>query len=157
MIVVFGALAVLMFVRYFRVRGQIIIQDKTWNGIRIGFGFIEILALASIFMQGNTLWDYIRIVCMILASTAYMIARDGLGEDGLVHNGHVIPWNKVRAWDKNEKSSVIELFFTLEPTNEKKPDKYSTIEIDFDIKNKEQVDRFMNLNLKRKFTRMKRK
>lgn len=157
MIVGFGALAITMFVKFFRVRGKIIIQDKTWNGIRMGFGVIEVLAVLSIFMQGNTTIDYFRIVMMVLACTAYMIARDGLGEEGLIHNGHLIPWNKVRAWDKSETGKSIELFFTLEPEDPKKPDKYSTIEIDFDKANKEQIDRFLNLNLKRKYTRMKRK
>ena len=157
MIVGFGGISIWMFIKFFRTRGQIIIQDKTWNGIRIGFGVIEILAIASVFVEGNTMIDYVRIIMMVLACTAYMIARDGVGEEGLVHNGRVIPWNEARAWDKTEKSKTIEMFFTLEPTNPKKPDKYSTIEIDFDPENKTRLYKFMDLNLRRKFTRMKHK
>ena len=157
MIVAFSFLGGWMFIRYFRIRDKLIVQDKTWNFIRITFAMIEILAVASLLAGGNNVLDYIRIAVMVLACTAYMIVRDGLGEEGLVHNGKITPWNQVRAWDKHETSKKIELFFTLESTNPKKPDQYKTIEIDFDPKNKKQVDNFMDINLRRKYTRMKKK
>lgn len=153
----FGILGGIMFYRYFKVRDCLIVQDKAWNFMRIGFAVIEMLVVVSILAGGNTTLDYVRIAVMVLACTAYMIVRDGLAEEGLVHNGKVIPWNQVRAWDRVEKPRVIELFFTLESTKKNKPDQYSTIEIDFDMRNKAQVDRFMNLNLRRKYTRMKKK
>lgn len=157
MIVAFTFLGGWMFVRYFHVRDKLIVQDKTWNFMRISFGMIEVLAVASLLAGGNSILDYIRIAVMVLACTAYMIVRDGLGEEGLVHNGKITPWNQVRAWDKHETPKKIELFFTLESTNPKKPDQYKTIEIDFDPKNKKQVDHFMDINLRRKYTRMKKK
>ena len=122
MIVAFTFLGGWMFVRYFHTRDKLIVQDKTWNFMRISFGMIEVLAVASLLAGGNSILDYIRIAVMVLACTAYMIVRDGLGEEGLVHNGKVTPWNQVRAWDKHETPKKIELFFTLESTNPKKPD-----------------------------------
>lgn len=157
LIVGFGVLGGIMFYRFAKVRDKLIVQDKAWNFMRIGFAVIEMLVVVSIFAGGNSTLDYVRIAVMVLACTAYMIVRDGLAEEGLVHNGKIIPWNQVRAWDKVEKSKAIELFFTLESTKKNKPDQYSTIEIDFDPGNKAQLDRFMDLNLRRKYTRMKKK
>lgn len=153
----FGIMAVIMFRRYFNIRGKITIQDKTWNGMRIGFGAIEVLAALSLFTGDNATLDYIRIGAMVLACTSYMIARDGIGEEGVAHGGHLIPWSEVRAWDKFEKDKVLEMYFTIESQNPKKPDKYKTIEIDFENSKKELVFEFMNINARRKYTRMKRR
>ena len=80
-----------------------------------------------------------------------------MGENGLVHNGKLIPWQLVRAWDYEDTKKRYEVYYTIESTNPKKPDKYSTIEIDYDPANKEQVKKFLQVNLARKYTRMKRK
>ena len=66
-IVGFGGLGIAMLVRYSRIRKQVIVQDKMWNGIRIGFGMIEILALVSLFSTNNTILDYLRVFAMVLA------------------------------------------------------------------------------------------
>ncbi|MDD6229352.1 DUF5673 domain-containing protein [Stecheria sp. CLA-KB-P133] len=156
-IVGFGGLGIAMLVRYSRIRKQVIVQDKMWNGIRIGFGMIEILALVSLFSTNNTILDYLRVFAMVLACSGYMVVRDGMGENGLVHNGKLIPWQLVRAWDYEDTKKRYEVYYTIESTNPKKPDKYSTIEIDYDPANKEQVKKFLQVNLARKYTRMKRK
>ncbi len=160
MIIGFGALGVFVISRYVKVRNKVIVQDKMWSFSRTTLGMIEILALITLLTgdrSQNDILDYIRVVTMIVACTAYMFARDGLAEEGIVHNSKMIPWNIIRAWDKHETSKQIELYFTIDSQNPKKPDTYKTIEMDFDVANKEAVDRFLRLNVARKKTRMKRK
>ena len=54
MIVAFTFLGGWMFVRYFHTRDKLIVQDKTWNFMRISFGMIEVLAVASLLAGGNS-------------------------------------------------------------------------------------------------------
>ena len=124
MIVAFTFLGGWMFVRYFHTRDKLIVQDKTWNFMRISFGMIEVLAVASLLAGGNSILDYIRIAVMVLACTAYMIVRDGLGEEGLVHNGKVTPWKpqfRGRLSESNRRteqnSALISALTTLTENN----------------------------------------
>ncbi len=157
---VFGVIGVVLFARYFKVRNILIVQDKMWNFIRIMFGTVEIFILIDLITTSSSsrsTLDWIRIVVMIITCTAFMFARDGLAQEGLVHQAKLVPWNIVRAWDMRETSKQVEVYFTIESQNAKKPDEYKTIELDFDKGNKEQVEKFLNINLGRKKTRMKRK
>jgi hypothetical protein len=155
--IVFAVLAVMMFVRYSRIRGKVLVADQQWSAIRIAFVAIAILTFATMFSSQNSVLDYCRIGATVFAVTAYMVCRDGVGEEGIVSAGKLFPWNEVRAWDYEERKNVVAMFFQVDSQNAKKPDEYSTKELDFANKDKEVLMKFMKMNQNRKYTRMKRK
>ena len=157
--VIFAVLSVIMLFRWNKWRGKVIIQDQQWSTVRILFLAIGVMSFISFLTtnQNTTYWDYIRIVMTIIAVTAYMTVRDGVGEEGLLSAGKFYPWNIVRSYDYEERKKVIAVYFTVESQNEKKPDEYVTKELDFSVEDKETLMKFLKLNLGRKYTRMKKK
>ena len=155
--VIFAVLSVIMLFRWNKWRGKVIIQDQQWSTVRILFLAIGVMSFISFLTtnQNTTYWDYIRIVMTIIAVTAYMTVRDGVGEEGLLSAGKFYPWNIVRSYDYEERKKVIAVYFTVESQNEKKPDEYVTKELDFSVEDKETLMKFLKLNLGRKYTRMK--
>ena len=157
--VIFAVLSVIMLFRWNKWRGKVIIQDQQWSTVRILFLAIGVMSFISFLTtnQNTTYWDYIRIVMTIIAVTAYMTVRDGVGEEGLLSAGKFYPWNIVRSYDYEERKKVIAVYFTVESQNEKKPDEYVTKELDFSVEDKDTLMKFLKLNLVRKYTRMKKK
>lgn len=155
--VVFALLAVLMFLRYRKLRGKVLVADQQWSVIRIAFLMIALLTFVTMFNSDNTVYDYFRIGATVCAVTAYMVCRDGVGEEGIVSAGKLFPWNEVRGWDYEERKNIVAMFFQVDSQNKKKPDQYSTKELDFANSDKEVLMKFMKLNQSRKYTRMKRK
>ena len=157
--VIFAVLSVIMLFRWNKWRGKVIIQDQQWSTVRILFLAIGVMSFISFLTtnQNTTYWDYIRIVMTIIAVTAYMTVRDGVGEEGLLSAGKFYPWNIVRSYDYEERKKVIAVYFTVESQNEMKPDEYVTKELDFSVEDKETLMKFLKLNLGRKYTRMKKK
>lgn len=154
----FSVLSVLMLIRYFKNKDKVFIQDQQWSYIRILFLVIGILSILSfVTLKDQTILDYIRLTVMVVAVTAYMIVRDGIGETGIVVGGKFYPWNIVRAYDYKDLDKVTEVYFTVESTDEKKPDQYSTKVLDFSKEDREVLLKFLELNHYRKYTRMKKK
>lgn len=156
---IFAVLAVIMFIRWYRWKGKVMITDQQWSTVRILFLGLGVMSFISLLItnQNTTLFDYIRLTATILAVSAYMTVRDGVGEEGLVSGGKFYPWSEVRAYDTEEKKKVLAVYFTVESQDEKKPDEYVTKELDFANEDKESVYKFLKLNLGRKYTRMKRR
>ena len=159
LIAVFGSLGIIYFVRYFKNHGRIMIQDQQWSYIRIMFLVLGVLAIMTLVTQHDemTFLDYVRVICMIVAVSAYMIVRDGVGETGMVSAGKFYPWSEVRAYDYSEQKNVIEVYFTVESQKKDNPDDYTTKELDFAKTDKDILLRFLEINLGRKYTRMKKK
>ncbi|MBR4164322.1 MAG: hypothetical protein IKR11_12430 [Solobacterium sp.] len=153
----FSVLSVIMLVRWFLNRGKVMIQDQQWSYIRILFLIVGLLSILSFVTSNNSFLDYVRLTVMVIAVSAYMIVRDGVGEDGLVSGGKFYPWEIVRAYDYKELKNVVEVYFTVDSTNEKKPDEYTTKVLDFSNESKDILMRFLEINLGRKYTRMKKK
>ena len=153
----FSVLSVIMLVRWFLNRGKVMIQDQQWSYIRIMFLVVGLLSILSFIASNNSILDYVRLTVMVVAVSAYMIVRDGVGEDGLVSGGKFYPWEIVRAYDYKELKNVVEVYFTVDSTNEKKPDEYTTKVLDFSNESKDILMRFLEINLGRKYTRMKKK
>lgn len=156
---IFAVLAVIMFIRWQKWKGKVMIPDQQWSTVRILFLCLGVMSFISLLItsQNTTLFDYLRLATTILAVSAYMVVRDGVGEDGLVSGGRFYPWKIVRAFDMEEKKKVLAVYFTVESQNEKKPDEYVTKELDFANEDKESVKEFLKLNLHRKYTRMKKR
>lgn len=159
LIALFGTLAVVYFYRYFKNRGRIMIQDQQWSYIRILFLTLGVLSIVTLISQHNsmTFLDYCRVICMIVAVSGYMVVRDGVGETGMVAMGKFYPWHMVRAYDYKDAKNVVEVYFTVESTKKDKPDDYTTKELDFSKADRDILMRFLEINLGRKYTRMKKK
>ncbi len=157
--VVFTVLGVVMIVRWFRIHKYIMIQDQQWGTLRIMILVMGLLTMLTLLMNSadNSVLDYFRMGATMVAVTAFLAVHDGIGEEGMVAGGKFTPWNMVRSYDYKEKKNVIQVFFTVESENEKKPDEYTTKELDFAMTDKEVLMKFLKLNLGRKYTRMKKK
>lgn len=154
---IFAVLAVIMLLRWKSLRGKVLVADQQWSIIRISFLMIALLTFVTMFNQDNTVLDYVRIGATVCAVTAYMVCRDGVGEEGIVSASKLYPWKEVRSWDYEERKNIVAVFFQVESQNKKKPDQYSTKELDFANSDKEILMKFLKMNQSRKYTRMKRK
>ena len=157
--VLFVIVGIVMLLRWTRVHKYIMIKDQQWGYLRIFVLFIGLLSIATLLMNAanNTTSDYFRIGATLVAVTAFLAVHDGVGEDGMVSAGKFYPWNEVRAYDYRENKNHVAVYFMVESRNEKKPDDYTTKELDFSNQDKEVLLKFLKLNLGRKYTRMKRK
>jgi hypothetical protein len=157
--VIFIVLAVMMFIRWGKVKDKIMIRDRQWSIMRMLFVFIGLMTLITLVTnpQQNTILDYVRIVATILAVSAYVLAHDGIGEEGIVVGGKLIPWKHVRGWDMQQDKKVLNYFFEVDSMNEKKPDDYQLKELDFSSDDKEILKTFMDTNVRGKKMRMKKK
>lgn len=155
---VFAVLSVIMMTRWAKFHNKIIIQDQQWSTMRMVLLAFGLLTVFSLFANpSNSIYDYCRIVATIIAVTAYMACRDGVGEEGLVAGSKFFPWSEVKAWDHEDRKKVVAVYFQVNSQNEKKPDAYTTKELDFSLTDKYNLMKFLNLNLSRKYTRMKKK
>ena len=143
--VVFIGLSIPLFFRWKKLNGKVIIADQQWSTMRILFLAVGVLSVLSMFTQGASMsvFDIFRLTGTIIAVSVYMVVRDGVGEDGLVTGGKMIPWSEVRAYDYEKRKNVIAVFFTVESQNEKKPDDYRSKELDFSLQDEEQLKRFL--------------
>lgn len=154
----FTVFGIVMLIRWTRIHKYIMIQDQQWGYLRIMVLILGILSMVSLFSTAtNTVYDYVRIGATLIAVTAFMAVHDGVGEEGMVSGGKFYPWSEVRAYDYRENKNAVAVYFTVESQNEKKPDEYTTKELDFSNQDKEVLLKFLKLNLGRKYTRMKRK
>ena len=159
LVAAFVIISVLMLVRWFKVNKKVMIADQAWSTLRmifLAFGLLSMFLLVSSSVSKSG-WDTARLVASIALVTVYMLLRDGVGEEGIVAGGKLYPWKIVRAYDWEERKKVIAVYFTVESTNKKKPDEYSTKELDFALEDKEVLMKFLKLNAGRKFQRMKKK
>ena len=156
---IFLVIGVYMLIRWLRVHKRIMIKDQQWGYIRIGFLVIGLLSMVNLVMNMSTnrVSDYYRIACTMVAVTAFLAVHDGIGEEGVVSGSKFYPWSVVRAWDLKEEKNFVAVYFMMDSDNPDKPDEYTTKELDFANEDKEYVKKFLNMNVGRKYTRMKRK
>lgn len=156
--IILAVLSVVLILRWYKLKGKVIIRDQQWSTVRIMFLALGLLSFVSLIMnKENTLFDYMRIVATIVAVTVFMMMRDGVGEQGMVSGGKLYPWSEVRSWDYEERKNVVAVYFTLESQKKNKPDDYTSKELDFANYDKANVLKFMRMNQGRKYTRMKKR
>ena len=155
--ILFAGISVVMFTRSIRNSKKIMIHDKQWSSFRMIFVAIGVVSLINLVVGEKTIYDYARIISTFIVVSSLTAARDGIGEDGVVSNGKFYPWKIVRSYDYEVAKSLFTVYFTIESTNAKKPDEYTTKAVDFDLVNQEYVKEFLRMNQGRKKTRMKKK
>lgn len=157
--IAFTVFGIFMMIRWAKIHKYIMIQDQQWGYLRIMVLILGLLSMITLVVntQTNTVWDYLRIGATLIAVTAFLAVHDGVGEEGLVAGGKFFPWSEVRSYDYREQKNHVAAYFTVESQNEKKPDEYTTKELDFSNQDKEVLLKFLKMNLGRKYTRMKKK
>ena len=155
--VIFGGVTIVMFARFFMNNKKILIKGRRFSGIRIAFVAIGMITMLAMFSSQNTTFDYVRSTITLLCVSGLMMARDGIGEEGVVVGGKFYPWKECRAWDAEKKEHSMDMFFTLESQNKNKPDQYKTKTVEFDEHDMDNVLKFMTLNHGRKKQRMKKR
>ncbi len=158
LVAAFLILSVILLIRWSKVNRKVMISDQQWSVMRMVFLGIGLLAIFQI--MSNTAksgWDVARMVSTIVLVTVYLILKDGVGEEGLVSSGKFYPWSEVRSYDWEDRKKIVAVYFTVESQDEKKPDQYRTKELDFSQEDREYLMRFLEINCRRKFTRMKKK
>lgn len=155
---IFILISIPLFIRWRRISGKVLITDQQWSTMRILFLVVGVLSVLSMIMEGANMsfFDIYRLTGTIVAVSVYMVVRDGVGEEGLVSGGKLIPWNEVRAYDYEVRKNVVAVYFTVESQNEKNPDDYRSKELDFAREDEDVLKKFLDTNLKRKYTRMKK-
>lgn len=154
----FGIVSVLMLIRWGRVHRKVMIADKAWSTLRmifLAFGLFSLFLLIA--NVEKTTLDYARLITSVILVTVFMMLRDGVGEEGMISAGKFYPWNIVRSYDYEERKNILAVYFTVESTDEKKPDNYTTKELDFALEDKELLMKFLTINCGRKYTRMKKR
>lgn len=154
----FIIVAIPLLIRWKNIGNKVIIQDQQWSTLRILLLVVGVLSILSLILQYSSMsyFDIYRLTGTVVAVSVYMLVRDGVGEEGLVSAGKLYPWSEVRAYDYEVRKNVVAVYFTIESQNEKKPDDYRSKELDFSKEDEEQLKRFLENNLGRKYTRMKK-
>ncbi len=159
MTAIFLGLTIMMLMRWGRSKGKVKIKERQWSMMRMVFLVFGILAIISIVLNGNvnTIWDYMRLGSTLAAVTAYLVFRDGIGEEGVVVTGKFVPWNLIRAYDYEDKKNYFAAYVTVEyrDKNGGSTD-LDTKEINFEKNNKNAVLKVLKNNIGRKYTRMRK-
>lgn len=154
----FIVISIPLLIRWRKIGSKVLIQDQQWSTLRILLLVVGVLSILSLILQYSNMsyFDIYRLTGTVVAVSVYMLVRDGVGEEGLVSAGKLYPWSEVRAYDYEVRKNVVAVYFTIESQNDKKPDDYRSKELDFSKEDEDQLKRFLENNLGRKYTRMKK-
>ena len=153
LIAIFGALGFWLLYEYVKTKDRIVIKDNRWTFSRILFVVAAVLAVLSAILY-NTWLDYIRLGVMILCIVSFLMLHDGIGEEGLVAYGHFTPWTDVKGYDCQVKKKKIDVCFSGNDKDSKKNDEFNII-ISFDLKQSDEVQKYLKDYIGRKHRRMK--
>ncbi|MBQ9154026.1 MAG: hypothetical protein IJ130_09435 [Solobacterium sp.] len=152
--VLFGGMGAWLFAGWFRTRNKISIYDKKWSASRILFIVAGVLSLATMYLYTSVL-DFIRIGAMLLCIIAYMLTRDGIGDEGVSCNGSFYPWNVVRSYDFQEEKKSFYAVFSVWDKQSKKNGNYQA-NINFDLKDEEAVKELLKKKIGKRYVRRKK-
>ena len=153
--VLFGGLGVWMLMGYFRCVRKLKYKDKMWTASRILFAVAGVLSLMSIFMYRSPL-DFVRFAAMTMCIIAFLILRDGIGEEGIGSMGRLTPWKDVKAYDYAVYKKKVSVFFICEDKDAKKKKGEYTVAINFDAKDEKEITDYLNQKAGKKHIRMKK-
>lgn len=147
LIAMFAAIAIWLFLGYFRTRG-IIYKDRMWNAHRILFLAAGVLCLVSVFVFSSVL-DWVRLGLMFVCVIGFLLVRDGVGEEGIAITGRMYKWSDIKAYDygdfrKNQYRIYIQ-------TNQG-----DNLNVTMPNEQKKEVLDFVKAKIGKKYTRMKK-
>ena len=137
LLAVFAGMAVWMVMGYVRTHNKVKIKDYMWTGNRIIFAIAGVLALTTAFMY-TSVWDYLRLIAMMIAIVMFLLMRDGIGDEGIVSMGRFTPYEDVKAYDFQVKKKRFEVYFTCTDSKKEKPEYYNLM-IDFRKEDEEEI------------------
>ena len=153
--VLFAAGALYMGKIVLNQRKQIKIACKYINAYRL---FIMLCFLASVvilFMKFEDVLDLIRSILMTVMVGLFLCIQEGIGDEGLICNGTLIPYAAVSHYDYKKTDKELEVYVVF---REKVKDK--TEESNFTLKfkslNSQDVLNLLERNLPKKYKRIKK-
>lgn len=152
---IFFVLGFMVFHKYRKVKKYIVIQDKSSTFLRVGFYALMILSILTL-ISSHTWYDIIRTAAMVFACSAYLMAHEGMGPEGVVKSNTFIPWNDVRNWDTMEHKKKFIVYFIVGSAGKTKTAETDAMEIDFAIDKEDAVKAMLKKYAARKYTRMKK-
>lgn len=147
---IFGGLAIWLLIGVVKTWGKTKYKDRTWTASRILFVVAAAMLVLTAFAY-NDVWDIIRMAVMGAAIVAYLLMRDGIGEEGICTMGSFVPWSQVKSYDYQKRKKNFEVYFELP---DKKEDYRATVA--FDAKDEEEIKAFLKAKIGRKYRRMRK-
>lgn len=147
--VMFSAIAVWLFWGYSKTR-DMIFKDELWTPSRILFLAAGILCMLSAFVFSSML-DWIRLTAMGLCVIAFILMRDGVGEDAFAVSGRRYPYDQVRAYDYGDYKKQFRVYFVPEGRSNDE-----AIAVNLRKQDKEEIIKFLKGRMGKKYTRMRK-
>ncbi len=151
----FGGLGIWMLMGYFRCVKNLKYKDRMWTASRILFAAAGVLSLLSIVVYRSAL-DFVRFAAMTMCIIAFLILRDGIGEEGIGSMGRLTPWKDVKAYDCAVYKKNFRVFFVCEDKDAKKKKGEYTVAVNFDAKDEKEITDYLNQKAGKKHIRMKK-
>ncbi len=152
---VFFLLAIWMFRGVYRTYGKLKYKDRMWSANRILFLICGILVASTGFVYG-TIYDFIRMVCMLACISGFLLLRDGIGEKGLYSMGRFIAWEDVRHYDYQITKKIFRLYVTAKGKNRQGKEEEYPSSVNLRADQAEEIKQYLKGLIGRKYTRMKK-
>ena len=135
--------------RFFRTRKYIKVVDRfpTFIYVMMSLLFFSIL-ITMLFDPMNNMLSYVRSGLMLLLVVMFFLARDGIGDEGIVVSGRFIPYSDIKGWDYEEDKKVFRTYYSLGDNN------FRTVS--FELKNKDAVLELLKEHIQKKYMRMRK-
>ncbi len=154
MSLIFGGIGGWMMYGVIKTRKKLKYMDKLWTATRMLFTASGVLLLLTAFAFTD-ITDYIRLACMMLAVVAYLLLRDGIGEEGIASLGRWNDWSEVTGYDFKTEKDKLKLYFTVNEVKKNKKDDYN-VQITLQAKDEAEVKAFLKQKIGRKYKRMRK-
>ncbi|MBR2991655.1 MAG: hypothetical protein IKF51_09410, partial [Solobacterium sp.] len=135
-------------------RKYIVIKGKNMTRFRMMMLSALMFSLVTLVAASSNL-DYLRSILMTLALMMLVLARDGLGEDGIVYNFKRLPYYGITRYDYYKTKGAFIVVFQLTGVDKNRNESSMNIEMQFDLRDTERVMLFLKEKLPKKHMRMK--
>ncbi len=152
---IFFLLALWMFRGVYRTYGKLKYKDHMWNASRILFLICGILISSTGFIYG-TIYDFIRMICMLACIIGFLLLRDGIGEEGLYSMGRFIAWEDIRNYDYQITKKAFRLYVAAKGKGSKGREEEYQSSINLRADQAEEIKQYLKTLIGRKYTRMKK-
>ncbi|MCR5230263.1 MAG: DUF5673 domain-containing protein [Solobacterium sp.] len=154
MSVLFGGIGAWMMYGVIKTRNKLKYKDKLWTLTRILFTASGVLLLLTAFAFTEVM-DYVRLAAMMLAVAAYLLLRDGIGEEGFASLGRWNDWSEVTGYDYRTEKEKLRLFFTVAEVKKNKKEDYN-VQITLESKDEAEIKAFLKQKIGKKYKRMRK-
>ena len=152
---IFFVLGFMVFYKYQKVKKYIEIPDRGSKFLRVGFYALMILSALTL-ITSHTWADFVRTAAMIFACSAYLMAHEGMGPEGVVKSNTFIPWSEVRNWDTDVRKNKFIVYLMTGSSGKTMTAETDAMDIEFSLASEQAVRNMLKKYAARKYTRMKK-